>query len=154
MELEFTIASAGSSGGGGGGGGGGSTVYTITATAGESGEISPSGKVTVVQGGDMTFRMIPQQGYQVADVLVDGESVGAVTRYTFEDVRRSHTISVTFQQENNTPADPQDTGVSHWLETEQHTAYLQGYPEGTFGPRPEYDPGSRLGPRIVLYIAA
>ena len=134
MELEFTIASAGSSGGGGGGGGGGSTVYTITATAGESGEISPSGKVTVVQGGDMTFRMIPQQGYQVADVLVDGESVGAVTRYTFEDVRRSHTISVTFQQENNTPADPQDTGVSHWLETEQHTAYLQGYPEGTFGP--------------------
>lgn len=131
MELEFTIASAGSSGGGGGGG---STVYTITATAGESGEISPSGKVTIVQGGDMTFRMIPQQGYQVADVLVDGESVGAITRYTFEDVRRSHTISVTFQQENNTPADPQDTGVSHWLETEQHTAYLQGYPEGTFGP--------------------
>ena len=82
----------------------------------------------------MTFRMIPQKGYQVADVLVDGESVGVVTRYTFEDVRRSHTISVTFQQENNTPADPQDTGVSHWLETEQHTAYLQGYPEGTFGP--------------------
>ena len=99
------------------------------AAAAESGEISPSGKVTVVQGGDMTFRMIPQKGYQVADVLVDGESVGVVTRYTFEDVRRSHTISVTFQQENNTPADPQDTGVSHWLETEQHTAYLQGYPE-------------------------
>ena len=32
------------------------------------------------------------------------------------------------------PADPDDTGVSDWLNTKDHLAYLAGYPGGTFGP--------------------
>lgn len=32
------------------------------------------------------------------------------------------------------PADPDDTGVSDLLDTENHNQYLFGYPEGTFGP--------------------
>ena len=31
-------------------------------------------------------------------------------------------------------ADPDDTGVSDWLETGAHMAYLTGYPDGAFGP--------------------
>lgn len=32
------------------------------------------------------------------------------------------------------PANPDDTGVSDWLNTKEHLAYLAGYPGGTFGP--------------------
>ena len=109
------------------------TRYTITASAGEGGAISPSGSVQVVRGGDKTFTITPGEGYEIADVLVDGESVGAVSSYTFENVRTRHTIEAVFA-ETETVADPDDTGVSGWLNTIDHMAYLAGYPDGAFGP--------------------
>ena len=113
--------------------GGGTTRYTITASAGEGGAISPSGSVQVVRGGDKTFTITPGEGYEIADVLVDGESVGAVSSYTFENVRARHTIEAVFAK-TETIADPDDTGVSGWLNTQDHMAYLNGYPDGAFGP--------------------
>lgn len=71
-------------------------TYTITATAGSNGTISPSGAVTVNYGANKTFTMTPNTGYQVADVLVDGVSVGVQTTYTFTNVTANHTISVNF----------------------------------------------------------
>ncbi len=118
---------------GGGGGGGTPTAYTITASAGEGGLISPEGKVAVVRGEDQTFAIRPESGYHLEDVLVDGKSVGAVTSYTFENVTRNHTITAVFA-DGETVADPEDTGVSDWLNTEDHIAYLNGYPDGSFGP--------------------
>ena len=108
------------------------TAYTIEAKAGEHGTISPSGKTAVVKGENATFTITPENGYRVADVTVDGKSVGAVLSYTFENVRQNHTISVVFEEGNQT-ADPEDTGVSDWLNTEDHMAYLEGYPGGIFG---------------------
>ena len=110
------------------------TRYTITAEAGEGGSISPSGKVRVDRGDDQTFRITPDDGYEIADVLVDGKSVGAVSSYTFENVRASHTIEVVFERTGSAVADPDDTGVSDWLNTEDHNAYLNGYPGSRFGP--------------------
>ena len=112
------------------------TQYTITAEAGEGGSISPSGRVSVTRGSDKTFRITPDDGYEIADVLVDGESVGAVSSYTFENVRANHTIEVIFKAVAEEPgvADPDDTGVSDWLNTEDHNAYLSGYPGSLFGP--------------------
>ncbi|MGA8829158.1 MAG: hypothetical protein WB541_17185, partial [Syntrophobacteraceae bacterium] len=72
------------------------TNYTITATAGSNGSISPSGSVSVTGGANQTFTIAPATGYQVSSVLVDGSSVGAVTSYTFSNVTASHTISATF----------------------------------------------------------
>ena len=72
------------------------TTYTIQATAGANGSVSPSGSVSVREGRDQTFTFAPDRGYAVADVTIDGESVGAVTSYTFENVRKAHTIAVTF----------------------------------------------------------
>lgn len=66
-------------------------------------------------------------------MLVDGESVGAVRSYTFENVKTNHTISVTFT-EDEAVADPDDTGVSDWLNTSEHIQYLSGYGGGMFGP--------------------
>ena len=110
------------------------TQYTITAEAGDGGSISPSGKVRVTRGSDKTFRITPDDGYEIADVLVDGESVGAVSSYTFENVRANHTIEVVFERTGSAVADPDDTGVSDWLNTEDHNAYLNGYPGSLFGP--------------------
>jgi len=70
--------------------------YTITATAGENGSISPSGAVPVYCGDSQTFTISPASCYTVADVKVDGVSVGAVTSYTFDDVHSDHSISATF----------------------------------------------------------
>lgn len=128
-----TVVTAEHTSSGGGGGGGGVTAYTIEATAGSNGSISPSGKTAVVSGEDATFVITPDSGYRVADVLVDGKSVGAVRSYTFENVKANHTISVTFE-EGEQVIDPDETGVSDWLNTADHIVYLNGYVDGTFRP--------------------
>lgn len=70
--------------------------YTITATAGEGGSITPTGAVSVKEGASQTFAIAAQEGYAIADVLVDGQSVGAVDSYTFENVTANHTIAALF----------------------------------------------------------
>ena len=70
--------------------------YTIKATAGAGGSISPSGDVSVREGEDQTFTITPDESYAVADVKIDGKSIGAVNSYAFENVGRTHTIEVIF----------------------------------------------------------
>ena len=70
--------------------------YTITATAGEGGSITPAGEVSVKEGASQTFTITASEGYAIADVLVDGQSVGAVDSYTFENVTANHTIAALF----------------------------------------------------------
>ena len=83
------------------------SYYTIKATAGAGGSISPSGNVSVREGQDQTFTITPDKGYAVANVKIDGKSIGAVKSYTFENVSRTHTIEVIFMKANGNP----QTGV-------------------------------------------
>jgi len=83
------------------------TYYTIKATAGTNGSISPSGWTSVRDGWDQTFTITPDKGYAVAKVLVDGKSVGAVKSYTFKNVTKDHTIEAIFMKSNGNP----QTGV-------------------------------------------
>ncbi|WP_270575211.1 S-layer homology domain-containing protein [Flavonifractor plautii] len=129
-DMTFTAQYAKDSGSGGSTG---TARYTIEASAGHGGGISPGGRVRVSRGSDRSFRITPDAGYEIADVLVDGESVGAVSCYTFETVRKAHTIEALFAPEKQL-ADPDDTGVSGWPNTEDHLAYLNGYGSGLFGP--------------------
>ena len=78
------------------GGGWYDSYYTIKATAGAGGSISPSGNVSVRDGGDQTFTITPDKGYAVANVKIDGKSIGAVKSYTFENVSSPHTIEAIF----------------------------------------------------------
>ena len=71
-------------------------TYTVTASAGANGSISPSGAVTVNHGSNRAFIITPDAGYHVSDVLVDGSSVGSVTDYAFSNVTFDHTISASF----------------------------------------------------------
>ena len=81
---------------GGGGSSSGYSYYTIKATAGAGGSISPSGDVSVREGKDQTFTITPDKGYAVSRVKIDGKNIGAVKSYTFENVSRTHTIEVIF----------------------------------------------------------
>ena len=89
------------------GGGWYDSYYTIKATAGTGGSISPSGNVSVREGRDQTFTITPDKSYAVSNVKIDGKSIGAVKSYTFENVRRPHTIEVIFMKANGNP----QTGV-------------------------------------------
>ena len=89
------------------GGSSGYSYYTIKATAGTGGSISPSGSVSVREGRDQTFTITPDKSYAVSNVKIDGKSIGAVKSYTFENVRRTHTIEVIFMKANGNP----QTGV-------------------------------------------
>ena len=105
--YTLTILRNSGTGGNEGGGGSGYSYYTIKATAGAGGSISPSGNVSVREGRDQTFTITPDKGYAVSNVKIDGKSIGAVKSYTFENVRRTHTIEVIFMKANGNP----QTGV-------------------------------------------
>mgnify|MGYP005961804249 FL=1 len=104
---EGNSGTGGNEGGSGSGGGSGYSYYTIKATAGAGGSISPSGNVSVREGRDQTFTITPDKGYAVSNVKIDGKSIGAVKSYTFENVSRTHTIEVIFMKANGNP----QTGV-------------------------------------------
>ena len=70
--------------------------YTITGSAGANGTISPAGPVNISASGTQGFKITPDENYHVADVLVDGSSIGAVPSHTFTNVRANHTIVATF----------------------------------------------------------
>lgn len=101
--------------------------YTIEAAAGANGSISPSGRVSVQSGGEQRFTITPDSGYTIADVRVDGRSVGAVSTYTFRNISRGHTIEASFMKGT---ANPQ-------------TGAYEGYPGGI---------GIRAGAHTALYV--
>jgi len=71
-------------------------TYTITASAGTGGSISPSGTIVVNYGSSKAFTITASTGYNISSVTVDGSSVGAVSSYTFSNVTSNHTINATF----------------------------------------------------------
>ena len=106
--------------------------FDITATAGEGGTITADGltegKVTVTEDESVTFTIAPKDGYEIADVKVDGTSVGKKTTYTFDHVDRTHTIEATFAFTNYTAENPfgfpGEKGVTKTLEAEHATELI------------------------------
>jgi hypothetical protein len=82
--LAFTVTEAGV------------PTYTITASAGTGGTISPSGSVSVTSGGSKSFSITPKSGYTISEVTVDGTSEGSLRSYTFSNVTANHTIAASF----------------------------------------------------------
>lgn len=84
-----------------GGSSSGRTYHTIKASSDSNGSISPSERVSVRHGRDQSFTITPDKGYEIAKVLVDGKSVGAVESYTFKNVTKNHTIEAIFMKVND-----------------------------------------------------
>lgn len=90
--------------------------YLIKASAGEGGFISPKGSIRAKKGTSKTFTITPDEGYEVADVLVDGESVGALTSYTFEKIAKGHSIAASFAPIKIEATNPyQDVSENDWF---------------------------------------
>lgn len=90
-------------------------TYTITASAGSHGSISPSSTTTVNSGDNQAFSITADSGYHIVDVLVDSVSVGAVSSYTFSSVTANHTISATFAVTSSGGASGASGSNSSWF---------------------------------------
>ncbi len=75
--------------------------YTITATAGEGGSISPAGVTTVKEGGNQEYTITVNEGYEIASVIIDGANQGKITSYAFENITADHEIKVEFAPVSN-----------------------------------------------------
>jgi len=74
-------------------------TYTLTASAGTGGAISPSGGITVNAGASQSFSVSPSTGYYTTSVTVDGTAVATnqgFYNYTFSNVSANHTITASF----------------------------------------------------------
>lgn len=123
--------------------------YTIKASAGEGGSISSAGGASYREGQDKGFTVTPDEGYIVWDVLVDGVSVGPVSEYEFESIKKRHTIEAVFAKGDMANfkltgeyAGYPDVDESKWYGTEHggtvRDATLLGIVEGdSTGFRPE-----------------
>ena len=103
--------------------------YTITASAGEGGSISDEGDTVVTEGESKTYTITADDGYKIADVIVNGESVGAVDTYTFENVSADAAIEAVFEFSNYTEAAPfnfptEENGEAVTLEAEHATELI------------------------------
>jgi hypothetical protein len=74
----------------------GVNIYTIVAASGPNGTVSPSGEISVQYGQDQSFEIIPDFNYPIADVIVDGVSMGPIDSFIFENVSENHTIDAAF----------------------------------------------------------
>jgi hypothetical protein len=128
----FQTTAAASSSSSGGGGGSSAVTYTIKATSGEGGSISPSGSTAVTSGKSKTYTISAKDGYEIEDVLVDGKSAGAVSTYTFTDVKTTHTISVSFKEVIPTAVNPfSDMNESDWFYEDVMSLYQKGLMNGS-----------------------
>jgi hypothetical protein len=75
----------------------GKNSYTINASAGPNGSISPSGNITVISGFSKTFTIRPQFGYRISRVNIDGAYINYVTSHTFKQINANHTITAEFE---------------------------------------------------------
>ncbi len=71
--------------------------YTVTATAGVNGSISPSGIIAINEGDSARFSFTPLPGYHIDSVLADEIYQGDMESYTFYNVSGNHTIHVSFE---------------------------------------------------------
>ncbi len=144
-EVEVPAASSGGEIGPGGGGGGGGAppapivlLYTIKAAAGSGGSITPPSS-QVEAGGSQTFTIIPDEGFEISNVLVNGESIGPVSSYTFKDVNENSTIEAIFAQKTiQASQDFIDIKDEDWFKESVEfvvgLALFKGTDENTFSP--------------------
>jgi len=73
-------------------------TYTIEAIAGENGKIDPQGKIDIQCGSDQLFKIIPDIGYKIQNISIDGISKGAIDSFIFENVQANHLIEASFEK--------------------------------------------------------
>ena len=106
-------------------------IHTITATAGSNGSITPSGTSNVGHNADLIFEVVPNEGYMVDTLTVDGDDTAVLTddKYEFLSVTDDHTIAVTFKESSTD--DPSENGIPG-CSTNTSTDYSSGFNASNF----------------------
>jgi len=100
---------------------------SVTAEAGAGGKITPAGLTRVEEGSEMTCTVLPDPGYCIDTVTVNGKQVEAAGTYTFSDIRESQTIKVTFKWANPFA----DVAEDDWFYDDMKHVYQEGIMRGT-----------------------
>lgn len=110
-------------------------TLTIMASAGEHGNISPAGSISVNYGDSQSFTITPESGYTIDQILVDNSPVTQQNPYPFENVQADHTIAVSFKP-SASPTTTWNWATDGWGDW-QHTWSVSG---AQVGPNSEYGP--------------
>ncbi len=90
------------------------TYKLVSGIATAGGSIVPSGDYIVQQGGSVTYNIVPQNDYRITSVIIDGKNIGAVSSYTFNNVKGGHTITAAFEKiPQQTPANSGKSGTNN-----------------------------------------
>ncbi|UFS69144.1 Ig-like domain-containing protein [Geomonas sp. RF6] len=93
------------------------TKYSLTASAGTGGTITPAGTTSVTSGASQTYTITPATGYKISAVKVDGALVGTASSYTFSNVTANHTIAASFTSTTATTVFAVNCGGSQYTST-------------------------------------
>lgn len=102
-------------------------TVTIRASATFGGDINPSGNVSVIVGNNQTFTITNDEGAQIREVKVDGVSVGAVSSYTFQNVRQDHSIEAIFEAAPDNRVDCVMSAWSAWTPDGDWSTCVNGH---------------------------
>ncbi len=111
-------------------------VYTITASAGTGGSISPAGESRILENGSRNYTIAPKTGYEIKDVLVDGVSVGPKAEYEFNCVAANHKIEALFVINTEIPFTdvPKDAWYREAVAYAHSASLFYGTSQTTFSP--------------------
>ena len=73
----------------------------ISASAGEGGSITPSGRIVVSKGSEQQFTSKPLPRYRLVHIIVDDRTFDATESYTFTNVTVPHIIQAVFEKIEN-----------------------------------------------------
>lgn len=126
-------------------------TYAIRASAGKGGSISPKGTVRVEKNDSKTYTITADKGYAIADVTVNGKSVGAVDSYTFKNVTSDQTIRATFSLEGAVEQPGfSDVSKNDWFYDAVQDAVDMGLMAGVSANR--FDPNGTVTRAMVAQI--
>ena len=126
-------------------------TYAIRASAGKGGSISPKGTVRVEKNDSKTYTITADKGYAIADVTVNGKSVGAVDSYTFKNVTSDQTIHATFALEGAVEQSGfADVSKNDWFYDAVQDAVDMGLMAGVSANR--FDPNGTVTRAMVAQI--
>lgn len=119
--------------------------YSITATAGEGGSITPAGETKVKAGATQVYTVKANDGYRVDKVMVDGNKEVTLTNgtYTFENVAEPYTIHATFVKSSGTEtSNTPDTSTPSTPST----------PSGNINTTPNAQTSDATNPAIIFVL--
>lgn len=70
--------------------------YTVSILPSNNGSIIPNNSLIVCEGNSLSLNIVPNSGYSIQNILVNGIPIGAYSTYTFSNITANQTIQAIF----------------------------------------------------------